>query len=553
VRILLVTILVLAVITSVARGQNTRRLRVAVTSASGRSVFLNQGRAAGIVPGLRVRLFPPTGGPVEGVVRDVSTNSARVELPPGIPLPPPGSRGELELPAEQVEPQEEGPPSGDGEAARQVPEHPPWTRQEEERTPDTPLLSPAFSQRPQDRTPRINGRIFGQTTISVDEGNGRDNSYSLSRLGAWLEATNPLGLGGRFRFAGEVNYRTFDVVDDDDTDLKLILDQASYAVGGQEYAPYRLEFGRFMPVNLSEIGIIDGGEGVVQLENGLRVGAGFGVYPRPFPERDWGDDLSLHVFVDYQSDAPHKLSGVLGYQKTWHEGDSDRDQLLGRLNVKPADSLWLYTAWRADIYTSSDEIKGEGIELTELWAQARYAPSSRNGAALSYSYYTWPELKRREYDEVTPELIRDGKVDRAGLSAWHTLGESFRLAGRVDYWRDQNDSGLGGEVSADLDDPTDSWPALRGVLFYSDGSFIDGVGLRLEARGSIGKLDVRLGYEAFNYSNDELGGDDDFIRHSIRAGLDWSAGNWYYDLNGEFFTGDGEDAYTVGLYAEYRF
>jgi hypothetical protein len=263
VRILLVTTLVVAVIVSAARGQNVRRLRVTVTSASGRSVFLDQGRAAGIAPELRVRFFPPSGGPVDGVVRDVSTNSARVELPPGIPLPPPGTRGELELPEAEVEPEPESPPPGDGEPGRPVPEHPPWTRQEQERTPDMPLLSPAFGQRPQDRPLRIDGRIFGRTTFSVDEGDGRDNTYSLSRVGAWLEATNPFGLGGRFRFAGNVDYRTFDVPDDDDTDLDLILDQLSYAIGGQEYSPYRAEFGRFRPVSLPEIGIIDGGEGAV--------------------------------------------------------------------------------------------------------------------------------------------------------------------------------------------------------------------------------------------------------------------------------------------------
>jgi hypothetical protein len=552
VRILLVTILALAALTAGARAQAPRRLRVTVTAATGRSVFLDQGRAAGIAPGLRVQFFPP-GGPVSGIVQDVSANSARVELPPGVSLPPPGTRGELELPAEEVELPQEGPAPEDGGPGRQVPQHPPWTRQEEQRTPDMPLLSPAFSQRPQDRRPRIYGRIFGQTTISADDGDGRDNSYSLSRLGAWLEATNPLGLGGRFRFSGSLDYRTFDVPDDNDSDLKLILDEASYAIGGQEYAPYRLELGRFLPVSLPEIGVIDGGEGAVQLENGLRVGTGFGVYPRPFPDRDWGDDLSFHVFVDYQSDADHLLSGVLGYQKTWHEGDPDRDQLLGRLSIKPTESLWLYTGWRADIYTSSDEIKGQGIELTELWAQARYAPSSRKGAALSYSYYTWPELKRREYDEVTPELIRDGEVNRFGLSGWTYASDNVRLAGRVDYWKDQDDDGVGGEISAGWQDPASSAPALRGAIFYRQGSFTEGVGLRLEARKSFRVVEARIGYELFAYNDDELTGDDDFIRHSIRGGLDWRAGDWYYSLTGEFFTGDGEDAYTLGLYAEYRF
>ena len=40
----------------------------------------------------------------------------------------------LELPEAEVEPEEESPPPGDGEPARPVPEHPPWTRQEQERT-----------------------------------------------------------------------------------------------------------------------------------------------------------------------------------------------------------------------------------------------------------------------------------------------------------------------------------------------------------------------------------------------------------------------------------
>ena len=65
----------------------TAPVRVAITSVSGRDVFIDAGSAAGITPGLHVRFFPTGAPPFEAVVADVSSGSARVQLS-GATLPP---------------------------------------------------------------------------------------------------------------------------------------------------------------------------------------------------------------------------------------------------------------------------------------------------------------------------------------------------------------------------------------------------------------------------------------------------------------------------------
>jgi hypothetical protein len=83
---------------AVAQQQSTVVLQVHVTSASGRFVYLDLGRDAGIAPGQIVRLFVPGAVEVQATVRSVSATSSRAELPPGVASPPVGSRGEIETP-----------------------------------------------------------------------------------------------------------------------------------------------------------------------------------------------------------------------------------------------------------------------------------------------------------------------------------------------------------------------------------------------------------------------------------------------------------------------
>ncbi len=557
---LIAALLVVVCVASSARAQDSQLLHVSVTFASGRGVFVDQGRASGMAVGLRVRFFPPGSSPVEGVVRAVSTDSALVELPEGIPLPPVGTKGEVEVetPIGAIEEKQKPTTPKPTQRKREVPAHPPWTRQEGELTPDTPLLAPAFGQRPQDRPVEYKGRIYSQLLYTKDRGNNRDNDYVLGRLGIWIEAKNLFGQGGEMLFAGEVINQGADLLKDEDgtTNNNIRIDRLAYTIGEQKYSLYRLELGRFYSSKLPELGLIDGAEVMLKVKKGLQIGAGLGVYPDPFPLSVAGEDASLHMFMDYQSEAWHHLSAVIAYQKTWHEGTPDRDLLLGKINMRPTKTLWFYTSWKVDIYLAGDSIKSQGLDLTEFWAQLRYtARSNVLGAAVSISHYAWPELERREFRDLPAELVRNGKIDRLNLSGWLRASKRLRFASRFDLWEDQDTSGTGGEISADWTDPSGTGPSMHVAIFYTDGSFNDGTGFRIQARQGLGSANGFVGYELFRYSNvGSIGGDEDeFTRHTLRSGLDWSLNNWHYSLSADYIFGDGEQSYTVGLYTQYRF
>ena len=547
--VILVPLAAGALPTGALYAQQTQRLVVAVTSASGRSVFLDHGRAAGIAVGMRVRLLPPGAPAVEALVRAVSTHNARADLPPGLPLPPVGTPGELEVvpSAAPAQTSTAAPPS--------VPEHPPWTREEAPRTTEMPILAPAFGRHPGERPMLVRGRVFGQLDTTIDRGAGRRSEYYLSRVGTRLQATNVFGAGGTLQFSGELARRGTDLLDEGaGSDDRGRIDRVSYAVGGEAYAPYRAEFGRFVSRHVPELGLFDGVEGVVQLENGLRAGVGLGAYPLPFPARATGDDLGAHVFVDYTSDDDGSVTATLGLQKTWHEGAPDRDLLLARGAYRPSEGWWLYGSGKLDFYSASDPIEGPGIELTEAWLQVRFAPLDGPGASLSFSHFAWPELKRREYQSLPIELVRDGRTDRLDLSAWHDLTESVRLTARVNAWEDQSRDGTGGTLTADCSDVLASGVAATVSVLYADGSYSGGPGVRLQARRQFGLADVFFGYDWRRYrARGLLTGTEHLTSESLHGGVDMAIDGWNLSLSGHYDFGNAEDSYGVGLYAGHRF
>ena len=196
-------------------------------------------------------------------------------------------------------------------------------------------------------------------------------------------------------------------------------------------------------------------------------------------------------------------------------------------------------------------LKGSGVELTQFWAQARYAPDWGTGGSVSYRHFTWPETKRVQFEDLDPALIIDGRLDRFDLRVWYGFTNDFKLTARADYWSDHNRDGLGGELTGDWTNSGGTWPDFTASAFYTEGSFNDGVGLRFRARKQIRGFNGFLGYELFNYT--AKGGHEYLTRHSISAGLGWTAGRWNYSLNGDYYFGDGQGSYTLGAYVGYRF
>lgn len=520
-----------------------------VTSISGRSVYLDRGRGAGVAPGMHVRLFPPGAQPIDAIVVTASTSSARVDLPIGQPLPPIGCRAEFDVPAA---PPDEPTPARDAPPAT-APDHPPWSRPEEARSPDLPLLSPAFSKPPKDRPMTFSGRVYTQLQYSGQEAGGINSHYSLMRTGTSFEVGNLLRDGGRLYFDGEMDYRTAASEFYDEDQANMILYRLSYVLGGQDYAPYRLEFGRFYSYYLPDIGTVDGVEAALCLKNGLSIGAGGGGYPDLTPDSDWGTNYGFHLFLDYQSTGNRPLSATLGYLKTWHDSAPDRDAVFASVNWMATPQLWFYGSCTLDIYGSGELVKSSGVELTEAWLQARYAPDSHKGVSLSYSRYTWADVKFSEFEFAPIELIEDGLMDRLELNGWLDISKGVRLDGNVYYFSNQDSDGMGGEVGVDWTLPLKAPIVLHGDVFHTDGTYVDGTGFHLELRPTIGPVQAYLGYEFFAYSNAGLINGDSELRQSIIAGVSWQIGNWFYSLTADDYFGDVENAYSLGLYAEYRF
>jgi hypothetical protein len=527
-------------------GEKTR-LDVRVVSVSGRSVYLSAGRDAGVEPGATVVIFLASGERIEARVIDVSSSSSRAELAEGATAPEVDARGEVLVSTPEPAPE---PPA---EKVKAVPEHPPWSRGVEARDESTPLLAPAFSTPPEQRPTRVRGRVFGNARFTHDTSGGTDSDYTFARVGTWIEVTNPFHEGGRVLFSGSFDARGADLADRDESTARPRIDRLSYAIGGHRFSPYRLEVGRFTSYSMPEIGTVDGVEARLQTEGGWSFGAGGGLYPASFPDRDTGDDFGFHMFAEYESGREGSVSSVIGYQQTWHQGAPDRNLLIGRVNYRASKAWWLYGMALVDLYVANDTVK-DGAGVTQMVLQARYTPTLRGGGSVTYTHTTWAELQRKEYANLPAELLRDGRVDRLTLQAWHDLTKVVRLTGSLYGFTDQDGEGGGGDVGVEWRDPWAEASSLAATVFLNSAAFNNGVGARLQGTQQLGSWRVFGSYEVAQYTYDSMvQGGESTLRSTIRLDLGWSRGRWSADVDGSFSFGDGGTSLGLGLFLEYRF
>jgi len=517
-----------------------------VVSVAGNSIYLDAGRDAGVVAGARVVFRLASGELVEATVIDVTAGNARAELKPGSAMPSPGDGASIDAP----EPE----PGQTTEPARTPPPaHAPW-RSQLPTDPNAPLLAPAFGTRPGDRPTTVHGRVYSTYRFIDDRAN--DRSYSYGRSGLWLEAQNLLGDGGRFRFQGEGEYRSASSINSDNEGLDASVLRLSYAWGLDREAPFRGEVGRFVSFYMPELGIFDGVEGAVRLENGVSVGAGTGYYPTDTEELPSGqDDFGFHVFADYQDEsAPRLFQATIGYQQTFDGGETDRSLVIGRILANPTDSVRLFGMAMVDLYDSSDTLETSAAEVTQAVAQASFRFTPTTGGILSYTRTAYPELERDEFAYLPPWLVTDGFVDRVSGSWWTKLDPNWRLSARGNWWRDQSREGYGGEVSLDWSLPTETPSSLLAAIYFDDAAYVSGTGLRLQGQMQFGDFHCFLGYDGFMYTTEtDFGDAGDRFSNRIRGDVTWQHGQWFLDVEGSYVFGDDEDAVTLGVSAQYRF
>jgi len=520
------------------------RVTVRVTGLAGDEVYLDQGSDAGLASGDTVELDGVAGGvPLLGVIRSVSRRSSRASIRGPIVGLGAGASGVVLVPEARL---------ADAAKRGETPEHPPWTHAPLEWEDDVPLLAPVSSRTPEERDIDVRGRVYGRVDYTDDT--RFDQQFTSGDVGLEVDVENPFGHGNSLGIEVE-GYGQYADLDesDDDSDTRLRIDRASYRRDVLRGRPTGWEVGRFLHSEFAELGLIDGAEVVHRTEGGDRFGASLGILPLPDDTLSDDGDVSASVFYRFVAGEDERFSLGTAYQKTWHDGNADRDLVIATLDAYPSRAVSLYgTAW-IDYYTSGDDPKSKGFQLTQLQAGANWRAQSGFGVGVFGSHLRWPELRRDEYDDVIRDTIDDGKVSRIGVNTRIPTSENTRLDGRVDYWKDQDEDGGSASMRYTLRDVLYDRGEVGFEVYGSDAQYTDSIGGRLTASRRFDTGYARILWDLTDFDPDE-GDLSNLDQHYLRASYDVSLGqDWDLSLYAEARFGEKQESTGAGIYLQRRF
>ena len=528
---------------SVQEDASVERFPVRVTAVlAGGQVEIDRGQDVRVEVGDRVVFQTKDGQRFFGRVEQVWERKSIVQtIDPDVRLPL-ATRGDVWVPADRFgepEPQQETQQGPQPEESPQnskpdAPAHPGWKRLEEEWSEQDPLLARIRPLRPEQRAFRRGGRVYGIWEPRVFSDNGQSEWYH--RVGGEYWEENPFGLGGTLRVDGEWNRWQFDRGFADDVgDTGLRIDRASYAWGGTRYQARRYEVGRFLMPGMPELGLVDGVAVSERLANGHSVGGAIGGFPEPDGDLESGHDLTMAAYYRWVADDSERLSGVVAFQKTWHDGSQDRDVLVGRMDWIPLEGWQCHGHLWVDLYGAEDVGKDSGPEVTVAYFTARRDFGNEWGVHGVASYRRFPLVLRNEFEQIAPDTVVRDHNQRVSLGAWQRLDDDHKLSARLGIWDDEDDDG--GDVEVALDG-TNWWgERSRGqiALFHNRAEFTDLYGLR----GSYGRFGDGTHWDVlYEYSqNHERGLPSDldsYYQHRLRGTYGWQkSADWSFSIVGE--------------------
>jgi len=562
-------------------GEEPVHVKLRVTSQRPPSlVVVDRGRSDRIALGDVVFFTPRDGSTVKGTVIQLAARSAVVELDELNVRLDAGTPGEVRIPASRLDlppdpraeetdpapvphapaPARSDPPperrvdEGSEEAARETdePEHPPWRNRDEAYEPGMPLLAEVRPVPPAKRSTRVTGRVF----LSGDANRADDGlSDVLIRSGTDLVWENPFGLGGGVRADVEFVHRDArdpDERDEDDFDLRV--NRLSHFLGGTRYRRDRYEVGRFLQHGMPEFGLLDGFEWGRRTEGGDRFGASVGFLPELDFDVETGDDFQVAAYYQWISDSREQLSVAGGFQKTFHDGRSDRSLVVGKVRYLPITGWSFFgTVW-VDVYEGNDDEKDSTVELTQAYLTASRR-SERSGIDVTYRRIRFPELLRDEFTPILPDELEDNRFDRLSASAFRRLDGGRRLHGQAGVWDDEDDAGGFGEAGIELQDFLLDGARGDVTLFGTAGRFERVLG----ARFSYGRYTVGgrwdLFYEIADHRQEDFSSDfDDIVQHRLRGSLDvYTRSGFTVSFYGEAGLWDDETSVSGGFYLQQSF
>ncbi len=527
------------------------RFPVRVTAViAGGQVEIDRGRDVRIEVGDRVVFQTKSGQRYSGRVEQVGDRQSLVRPTDPQAVLPLATRGDVWVPAERFESEAEPeqPVVVDPEVVPVPPEHPPWKRLEEEWSEQDPLLARIRPLRPEERVSRQGGRVYGIWEPRFFSDTGQSEWYH--RIGGEYWQENPFGRGGTLRIDGEWQRWQFDRPFADDVgDTGLRLDRASYVWGGTRYERRRYEVGRFLMPGMPELGLVDGVAASERLDNGHSFGGAIGGFPEPDGDLESGHDLTVAAFYRWVADASERWTGVVAFQKTWHDGSQDRDVLVGRMDWMPLEGWQLHGHLWVDLYESGDVGKSSGPEVTVAYLTASRDWNDQWGLHAVASYRRFPLVLRDEYQPTAPDTVLRDHNQRVSLGAWQRLDEQHKLSARLGIWDDEDDDGGDVEVAVDR---TNLWGAnSRGqlALFHNRAEFTDLYGMRAVYGRFGGGTHWDVLYEFSQNHERGLPSDlDAYYQHRLRATYGWQkAADWSFSIIGEQVFTDDDAALFLGF------
>ncbi|HTF86944.1 MAG TPA: hypothetical protein VK843_00950 [Planctomycetota bacterium] len=536
-------------------GDEVRKIDLRVVSSRPGSVTLDRGGNDGLRKGDRVTLRLKDGTAVLGTLLRIEERGSIAELDDQSLVIPAGTRAEVLVPVSRLAQPEAAPTTpADPQDQQAAPPHAPWKARDDQWSEGQPLLARVRPLRPSERPSDFRGRvysIFDFTNSTEDE--RTDGFY---RLGTDLTLENAFGDGERIHFDSEVNYRDTDVPDnDDETSTHLRIDRASYAVGGNRFEDNRYEFGRFLQDNMPEFGVVDGAEWDRRLDNGHRIGFSAGFMPEPDAEQKTVQDFQVAASYRWLYDESEQLSAAAGFQKTLHDGDADRDLLVAQVAYLPQRG-WTFTstAW-IDYYSGGDANKGQGVELTQAYANTARRWADGSSVLLAYSHIAFPELDRDEFRPVTAAQLADDHNDRVSCQGRLRVANPVRIHGLVAAWADQDDSGGDGEGGFEVENfffPR-LWVDFTG--FTTQAKFVELLGARATFAYALERGRLSLEYELSNSRFDGFsGGNNDLPQHRLRLEADhYFVSGWSLAAHLDGLVWDNENSINLGFYLQKSF
>lgn len=525
-------------------GVQAVELRV-VTSGVGDEVEIDRGSNDGLELGDLVLFYVEGGRTVGGSVSEVSARTARVRLEDPRSKPTVGARGRVYVPRARLA------RTGGRPAPAPDPETPPWLVEAERSkpvvpapvpveegdldgfeqppawTPDMPLLAGIEPVHPRERTRFLGGRLT-YTLDGIATDTDRTDLWTRGAADVWVE--NPFGRGGSLNLDLEGNFRsTVNPDGQNENRTRLRLDRLSYAWGGNRFDGERYQVGRFLQEGMPEFGVVDGGEYSLRMKNGDRFGASAGFMPEPDLDHRTGQDFQVSAFYHWMLDDSERMALETGVQKTWHDGDSDRDLLVTRFRYFPLEgwrtnaTLWL------DRYGASDPGRGAGLGITQLIASATRNYGLDSGHGWTYHHRELPDLDRNEYLPVLADELKNDRLDRLTYDAWKRLDRGRRLHARISGWLDENDEGGTAEAGVEWQDVL--YEGLRAdlTLFGGQSAYGFDLGADLSCFWVTERGRWESGYDITRRQQDDFDADRNtlflhrvYLRHHWAYGSRWN-------------------------------